>query len=442
MSTLIILLFIFFILIPKLQQKKAQQERMMRDDAARRAAAAARAAQNAAQSAAAAVRAAEENAAAARAAQSAAGQYGQNAARRAQNTAAYPPPTRAPKYQRGGAAWEGLWNRLKGLKGEQDEQTLLMKKALGLAGAVLGGCVAALFGVGIKFSLAELIESLFYGYFFADELMLPVVSALFAAGGGLLAHAGAGMHRRAKYFAWYRAIIGNRRECPIADIARATGRKPRRVLRDLQDLVRHGYFPLGFADAETGCFYADNDAYRSRNPEKAKWEDAAVQQPAVQQSAPAPEPAAQPAQRPEPEPAGPLGDAHLREYRRRMELVQDPALHEKAARLYAHAEDIFAWVQLHPECTDDVRRFCNYYLPTANKLLATYNEVAPHKNDSRVAARIESEVSRVLDTMTTAFRGLMDNLLQNTAVDMQAEISALETVLAQEGLTQNGLTLQ
>ena len=122
--------------------------------------------------------------------------------------------------------------------------------------------------------------------------------------------------------------------------------------------------------------------------------------------------------------------------------MQDTAIREKAVRLYEHAEDIYAWVQLHPECTDDVRRFCSYYLPTANKLLATYNEIAPHKNDSRVAANIEAEVSRVLDTMTTAFRGLMDNLLQNTAVDMQAEISALETVLAQEGLTQNGLTLQ
>ena len=392
MSTLIILLVIFFILIPKLQQKKAQREQMMREDAARRAQSTA------------AQRAAEEN-----------------AARRAQSTAAYPPPSRAPKYQRGGAAWGGLWNKRQSLKGEQDEQTLLMKKALGLAGAVVGGCAAALCGLGFFFSLAELIESLVYGYFFADMLMIPIVSALFAAGGGLLAHAGAGMHRRAKYFAWYRAIIGGRRECPITDIARATGRKPQRVVRDLQDLVRHGYFPLGFADAETGCFYADNDAYRSRNPEKAKWEDAAVQRP-----------------EPAPEQTGPLGDAHLREYRRRMELVQDPALHEKAARLYAHAEDIFAWVQLHPECTDDVRRFCNYYLPTANKLLATYNEVAPHKNDSHVAARIESEVSRVLDTMTTAFCGLMDNLLQNTAVDMQAEISALETILAQEGLTQSG----
>ena len=84
-------------------------------------------------------------------------------------------------------------------------------------------------------------------------------------------------------------------------------------------------------------------------------------------------------------------------------------------------------------------RFCSYYLPTAVKLLNTYNEVAPHADESSVAAGIQSEVSQVLDTMSTAFRGLMDNLLQNTAVDMQAEISALETVLAQEGL--GGMTM-
>lgn len=435
MGNLIILLFIFFIVIPKLQQKKAQRERMMRDDAARRAEAAVRAAQNAAQSAAAAQRAAEQNAAAVRNAQQNAA-----AARRTQN-AAYPPPTRAPKYQQNGSGRqaESLWDRLKGLKGEQDAQTLSLKKALGLVGAAVGGGLASLFGLVTIFSVADFIQSLSYGFFFAEDLTMSIILALLTAGGIALARICTGVYRRAKNFEWYRAIIGGRRECPITDIARATGRGPQKVLRDLQDLVRSGYFPLGFADAETGCFYADNDAYRESNPEKAKWEDASVRrQPASQ-----PQPAAQPAAQPESQPVqnGSLSDAQMREYRRLMEQVQDPALHEKAVRLYEHAEDIFAWVKLHPECTDDVRRFCNYYLPTANKLLATYNEIAPHKNDSRVAANIEAEVSRVLDTMTTAFRGLMDNLLQNTAVDMQAEISALETVLAQEGLTQNGLTL-
>ena len=437
MGNLIILLFIFFIVIPKMQQKKAQREKMMRDnEAARRAEAAVRAAQNAAQSAAAAQRAAELNAAAARNAQQNAA-----AARRAQDAGAYPPPTRAPKYQQAssGVPQKNVWEQLRSLKDEQSESALSMKKMLGLAGGILGGAIAGLFGLVSILSLTEFVDSLIYGFFFMDELTASIILALFAAGGGLLAKKSLSMRKRIKRFELYRTIIGDKRECPITDIARASGRKPQEVLRELQDMVRHGYFPLGFADAETGCFYADNEAYRQHNPEKAKWEDAAL----LGQSGPQPaaQPAPQPAPQPEPAQNGTLSDAQLREYKRLMERVQDTAIREKAVRLYEHAEDIFAWVQLHPECTDDVRRFCSYYLPTANKLLATYNEIAPHKNDSRVAANIESEVSRVLDTMTTAFRGLMDNLLQNTVVDMQAEISALETVLAQEGLTQNGLTL-
>ena len=437
MGNLIILLFILLVIVPKVQQKKAQREKMMRDyDAARRAEAAVRAAQNAAQSAAAAQRAAEQNAAAARNAQQNAA-----AARRAQNAGAYPPPTRAPKYQQAssGAPQKSLWEQMRSLKDEQSESALSMKKMLGLAGGIFGGAIAGLFGLVSISALTDLINSLIYGFFFMEELTMLTALVLLAVGGGILAKKSLAMRKRIKRFELYRTIIGDKRECPITDIARSSGRKPQEVLRELQDMVQHGYFPLGFADAETGCFYADNEAYRQHNPEKAKWEDAALRgQPAPQ---PQPQPAAQPEPQPVPAQKGSLNEAQMQEYRRLMEQIQDAVLHGKAARLYEHAEDIFAWVQLHPECTDDVRRFCNYYLPTANKLLATYIEIAPHKNDSQVAANIESEVSRVLDTMTTAFRGLMDNLLQNTAVDMQAEISALETVLAQEGLTQNGLTL-
>ena len=132
----------------------------------------------------------------------------------------------------------------------------------------------------------------------------------------------------------------------------------------------------------------------------------------------------------------------MRELERQLARIENADIRATAARLREHTEDIFAWVKLHPECADDARRCCSYYLPTAVKLLNTYNEVAPHADESSVAAGIQSEVSQVLDTMSTAFRGLMDNLLQNTAVDMQAEISALETVLAQEGLAQNGFTMQ
>lgn len=85
---------------------------------------------------------------------------------------------------------------------------------------------------------------------------------------------------------------------PVSDIARASGRKPEEVERDLLDMVRRGYFPLGFVDAETACFYADNAAWRAQNPERARQQDAPLGKeqprpaPAAQEPVPEESPAA------------------------------------------------------------------------------------------------------------------------------------------------------
>ena len=316
--------------------------------------------------------------------------------------------------------------------GRQSNDTLRGKQLLGMCAGIAGGAWAALMGVAALGGVSEVIWCISNGFAFGDELMLVVIPALLAAGGWKAAQAGFALMNRIKRFRLYDAIIGERRVCPVSDIARASGRKPEEVERDLLDMVRRGYFPLGFVDAETACFYADNAAWRAQNPERARQQDAPLGK-----EQPRPAPAAQ-----EPVPEDEPGGGYLRELERQLARIENADIRAKAARLREHTEDIFAWVKLHPECADDARRFCSYYLPTAVKLLNTYNEVAPHADESSVAAGIQSEVSQVLDTMSTAFRGLMDNLLQNTAVDMQAEISALETVLAQEGLAQNGFTMQ
>lgn len=213
---------------------------------------------------------------------------------------------------------------------------------------------------------------------------------------------------RIKRFRLYDAIIGERRVCPVSDIgacqrpqARGSGTRP----------ARHGAARLFSAGL---CGRRDR-LLLCRQCRLARTEPRACPpagRSAGQRAAPARAAAQEPV--PEDEPGG----GYLRELERQLARIENADIRAKAARLREHTEDIFAWVKLHPECADDARRFCSYYLPTAVKLLNTYNEVAPHADESSVAAGIQSEVSQVLDTMSTAFRGLMDNLLQNTAVDM------------------------
>ena len=50
-----------------------------------------------------------------------------------------------------------------------------------------------------------------------------------------------------------------------------------------------------------------------------------------------------------------------------------------------------------------------------------------------------AEIEKTLDTLNAAFEKLLDDLFQDTAWDLSSDISVLNTMLAQEGLTEDGL---
>ena len=60
---------------------------------------------------------------------------------------------------------------------------------------------------------------------------------------------------------------------------------------------------------------------------------------------------------------------------------------------------------------------------------------------SRCRGKISSkkEIEKTLDTLNRAFEKLLDDLFQETAWDVSTDISVLHTMLAQEGLTEDGL---
>ena len=190
-------------------------------------------------------------------------------------------------------------------------------------------------GVAALGGVSEVIWCISNGFSFGDELMLVVIPALLAAGGWKAAQAGFALMNRIKRFRLYDAIIGERRVCPVSDIARASGRKPEEVERDLLDMVRRGYFPLGFVDAETACFYADNAAWRAQNPERARQQDAPLGK-----EQPRPAPAAQ-----EPVPEDEPGGGYLRELERQLARIENADIRAKAALLVDVNTDAVAYAQ-------------------------------------------------------------------------------------------------
>ena len=49
------------------------------------------------------------------------------------------------------------------------------------------------------------------------------------------------------------------------------------------------------------------------------------------------------------------------------------------------------------------------------------------------------EIEKTIDTLNTAFEKLLDDLFQDTSWDVSSDISVLEMMLAQDGLTEDGL---
>ena len=92
-----------------------------------------------------------------------------------------------------------------------------------------------------------------------------------------------------------------------------------------------------------------------------------------------------------------------------------------------------------PEVVPDLKKMMDYYLPMTVKLLNAYADMdtQPVQGDTIQASK--REIEETLDTLNLAFEKLLDELFEDTALDVSSDISVLQTMLAQEGLTEDGL---
>lgn len=225
----------------------------------------------------------------------------------------------------------------------------------------------------------------------------------------------------------YHQVLDGRSYCKLDELAAAVDRPLEKTKKEVRGMLQKGSFEGMYLAPDASRLFTNRTAYlayMASDREKA----------ASMKTAPeAPKPA-------QPEKRGTLGDLRAFWLGLRMEKknIADPAVSEQVENLDAQTAQLLAWLEAHPEDESRVKRFAEYYLPTTLKLLRTYNEVDSQAGQSSVAADIQHDITGILYTINTAFRTLQDGLLQDTALDVSAEISAMETVLAQDGLRSDG----
>ncbi len=126
----------------------------------------------------------------------------------------------------------------------------------------------------------------------------------------------------------------------------------------------------------------------------------------------------------------------ITEMRRLNQSISDPKLSMQIDDLESTSRKIFDHVTQHPEKLPQIRRFMNYYVPTTIKLLNAYDRMDDQGITGENIDTTKDKIEKVMDTVVVAYHKQLDSLFSAEALDISTDITVMENLLAQEGLTE------
>ena len=302
------------------------------------------------------------------------------------------------------------------------------KTAAGILKIVGGGMASGL-------TLLLFIASL--ALLFMEGSVLPSVLALAGLGGGIgLIGSGVSTLNRVGRFKTYRKTLGEKTHCTLEKLARSVGKSVKYVRKELQKMIDDGLFLEGHMDKEETLLITSDETYRHFEQSRLQLEERQRQEEAAKLE----KAAAAAAHSPQVQEVLDRGDAYIAQIRRCNDAIPGEAISEKISRIELTVQHIFDWAEEHPEIIPDLKKMMDYYLPMTVKLLNAYADMDAQPVQGETIANSKREIEATLDTLNLAFEKLLDELFRDTAMDVSSDISVLNTLLAQEGLTEDDFT--
>ena len=128
------------------------------------------------------------------------------------------------------------------------------------------------------------------------------------------------------------------------------------------------------------------------------------------------------------------GALAVEEMKRLDENIEDEKISQAIRKLERTSQAIFQQVREAPEKLPQIRKFMDYYLPTTLKLLNAYDRMSSVGVGGENIDSTKERVEAIMDTIVAAFDKQLDGLFGAEALDVSADITVLETMLAREGL--------
>ena len=271
---------------------------------------------------------------------------------------------------------------------------------------------------------------------------IPAVTAVASTFGVLffislaLIFVGFQLRKRMKRFQLYQKVLDGRTYCMIKELSAASREESKFIIKDLRKMIKAGLYPEGYLDEQETCLMTDYKTYtqyletmknakeqqEAEKIEKDKWanrEGGAVLKQTIDE-----------------------GKNYIRTIKEANDALPEEEISEKLDQLETVTTKIFDYVEQHPEKLPEIRKFMCYYMPITLKLVKAYQKFDEHGANAEEIVATKLEIKGTLDTINKAYQNLMKKLMQADILDVSSDISALETILAQEGLTEDELTSQ
>lgn len=203
-------------------------------------------------------------------------------------------------------------------------------------------------------------------------------------------------------------IVGSAKHMYIEDIAASIPCSYEECCRHLENCIDKDVFgDDAYLDMRTRCLVVKGEAPAPKAP-----------------PAPAPKPAEK--------------DKYqqiLEELRRVNDAIPDEEMSDKISRLETVSARIFDQARDNPDKLPQMRKFMDYYLPTALKLLKTYAELDAQGIRGANITESKTRIENAMDTLVVAFENQLDQLFQADALDVSTDIDVMENMLRADGLS-------
>lgn len=294
------------------------------------------------------------------------------------------------------------------------------------------GSVSGVVGMCVGYSIAGLGALAILGAIASSAGVASLITCtLFFAGGLGIGIRGTRMTGRAERYKRYVDMVKDRLYCSIQEMAAKMGKSERFVINDVKKMIQLGMFKQGRLDDKETCLIASDEMYNQYMLTQKNYE--------AEQKKLEIEKMAEERRQAERERLGEAGEVieegknYVRLIRQCNDEIPGEEMSGKLDRLELLVTRIFEQVEKEPELAPELRKMLSFYLPTTKKLLEAYRDLDKQQLDLSNVEQTKREIENAVDNINEAFEKFLDELFREKAWDIQSDISALHTILKQDG---------